>query len=119
MLKTKVKKEKVIKEFREELINKNVTNREIFDKPFFEILNHVYKYNPKETKCHLTRLGSMTFLVIVDHTYMYLEWSPKKDVPTLLSITVMDGEFDDGGIYHLSLSEVLEKMDEQWKTKDQ
>ena len=117
MDKIKVKKEKVIKEFRDELIAKNVDplQREIYDEPFFKILNHIYQYHPKEIKCHISRLNSLTFLMILDHTYIYIDWAINRKFSTLLSITIMDGEFDDSGIYTLSLDDALKNIDKVCK----
>jgi hypothetical protein len=117
MNKTKVKKEKVIREFREELKLKGIENREVYDEPFFKILNHVYQYQPKEIKCHVSRLDSLTFLVIVEHTYIFIEWSPIRNFETLLSITIMNQEFDQGGIYTTTLDEALKEIDKVCKKK--
>lgn len=119
MNKPKVKKEKVIREFREELKLKGIEkNQPLYDEAFFTILNHVYKYHPRNITCHLSRLNSLTFLVMVDHTYIYIEWSPTKERKTLLSITIMDGYFDQGGgIYTVTLEEALEKIDKVCKVK--
>lgn len=118
MVKTKVKKEKVIKEFREELKLKQVEDREVFDEPFFKILNQVYKHEPENIKPNITRFGTLSFIVKKNHTYIYLEWSPKRIPSTLLSITIMSDEFDDGGIYTLTLDEALKKIDGLWIMKD-
>lgn len=114
MSKITVKKEKVIKEFRDQLNLKGIEGRERFDTPFFKILNELYVFHPREMKCDITRFNSLTFIIIVDHTYIYLEWSEKT---TLLSITIMDDNFDDGGIFNLSLDEALEKLKNLWKNK--
>jgi hypothetical protein len=117
MDKSKVKKEKVIREFREELALKGIEKKKIYDEPFFKILNHVYHYHPREIKCHISRLNSLTFLVILDHTYIYIEWSSKQIPNTLLSITIMDGKFDDGGIFNLKLDDALRTINKICKKK--
>lgn len=117
MSKVKVKKEKVIREFREELKIKGIENRDIYEEPFFKILNHVYKYHPRNITCNLSRLNSLTFVVIIDHIYIYIEWSSKHVINTLLSITIMDENFDDSGIYTVTLDEALENIDRVCKKR--
>lgn len=118
MGKVKVKKEKVIREFREEIKLKGLEKEmQIYDEPFFKILNHVYKYHPRNITCNLSRLNSLTFVVIIDHIYIYIEWSSKTVINTLLSITIMDEDFDDGGIYTVPLDEALENIDRVCKKK--
>jgi hypothetical protein len=117
MDKLTVKKEKVIREFRDELKVRGIVNREIYELPFFQILNHVYKYHPRNITCHLNRLNNLTFLVMIDHTYIFIEWSPQKERKTLLSITIMDGEIEQSGIYTVSLEEALKNIDRVCKVK--
>lgn len=109
-----VKKEKVIKEFREELNLKGIINREKYDKPFFLVLNELYPLRPRNMTCHINRFDRLTFVIVVEHTYIYIEWTEKI---TLLSITIMDGDFDDGGIYHTTLEDAIEKIKDRWKKK--
>jgi hypothetical protein len=112
----KVKKEKVIREFREELKTKGLEKREVYEELFFEILNRVYTLKPKEMRCHLSRLNSLSFLVILDHTYIFIEWSVGKNPDTLLSITMFD-DFENGGIYFTSLDNALNIIEDTCKTK--
>lgn len=114
MTKTTVKKEKVIKEFRDELNIKGIEDRERYDIPFFKILNELYVFHPREIKCNITRFNSLTFIIIVDHTYIYIEWSERT---TLLCITHMDDRFNDGGIFNLTLDDAIEKIKNQWNKK--
>ncbi len=114
MIDTKVKKEKVIREFREELKLKEILKREIYDESFFKILNHVYKHNPNEIKANINRLNNLTFLIIHEHKYIYIEMLNNNPRTTLLSITIMGDDYEDGGIFNLTLDMALEKIDELW-----
>ena len=105
-----VKKEKVIKEFRNELKEKVIVDRKKYDIPFFKILNELYVFHPREMKCHISRFNSLTFSIIIHRTYIYIEWSEKF---TLLSIT--DDEFENDGIYNTTLDEALEIVKKIWR----
>ena len=114
----KVKKEKVIKEFREELKLKNVENdiRNDFDLVFFKILNHIYKHSFREIKVNITRFKSLSFILIRKKTYIYIEYNPNQKNNILLSITNFNNNEDIGGIYSLNIDTLLKKIDELWTT---
>src|SRR5258706_6069192 len=102
-----VKKEKVVREFREELKLKGLELRDLYDESFFKILNHVYPYHPKNMTCHL-KPEWLTFLLTFEHKYVSIAWSEQC---IILSITIPT-DFEKGGFYTLtSLEEVFEITD--------
>lgn len=101
-----VKKEKVIREFRDELKVKGIQNIELYDEPFFKILNHIYRYHPKNITCHL-KADWLTFLMTFEHEFIYIAWSKKF---VILSITI-PSDYQKGGMFTLSLNDTLEKLD--------
>lgn len=116
MIESEVKREKTLQEFREELKIKGV-DRNLYEASFLKIWNHVYKYRPTDIKANINRLKNLTFLVIRDHKYVYMELLDNNPKTVLMSITIMDGEFDEGGIFNLTLDDALEKFNELWKKK--
>jgi len=112
MDKVQVKKEKVIREFREELALKGYDKMKVYDEPFFKILNRVYKHKPENIVCHINRLNTLVFVIRFEHKYIYLEWFENKSFEVLLSITLLDDDFNKGGIYTTSIDEALDKIDD-------
>jgi len=112
MDKVRVKKEKVIREFRDELELKGYDKKKVYEDPFFKILNRVYKHKPENISCHINRLNTLVFVIRFEHKYIYLEWFKDEAFEVLLSITLLDGDFDRGGIYTTTVDEALDKIDD-------
>jgi hypothetical protein len=112
MDRTIVKKEKVIAEFREELNLKGIHNKKIYDDSFFKILNLIYKYHPRDIRCHIKNNDCLSFLVYNNHDYLYIGWLPNTKFDTIISFNKMDGSFDDSDINVLKLNNALEIIDE-------
>jgi hypothetical protein len=107
-----VKKEKVIREFRDELKLKGNENRELYDEPFFKILNHIYQYRPINITCHI-KSGWLTFLMRFEHKFIYIAWSKEM---VILNVTIPN-DFEKSGMYTLSLDDTFKKLNTVCKKK--
>lgn len=80
-----VRKDKVIREFKEEIKYRKL-QYEIFDEAFFEILNKFFKIKLNELRVTISSIDTLVFLGVQDQKYIYLEWYPTNDT-CFLSLT--------------------------------
>lgn len=105
----RIQKQKVIQDFENELEIKTVENKEKFKDLFEEILENVYKHSFQDIKASITRLGTLSILMIKDHKYIYLELVENQNYQAMLSVTMINS-MENTGVYFLSLDEALKKI---------
>ena len=87
---SRIKKSTIIKEFREQVRGRSSTVIESLDKPFFKILNLIFKKQPLDVKLEIGLNHNMTFRAEFENEVdIYLEHFYKKS-QHLLSITQAD-----------------------------
>lgn len=58
---SKIKKATLIREFRKQILGKPPANIQSLDKPFFQIINEIFKHKPHNVKFHITKTNDLVF----------------------------------------------------------
>ena len=112
----RVQKRKIFEDFENELKIKGYENQEKYGNTFRQILNSVYKHCPQDIRPNITRLNTLSVLMIKDNMYIYLEVDEKRKYDTLLSVTVPE-DVEKGGTYNLPLDKALLQIDKVCRSK--
>lgn len=108
-----IKKSTLIHDFRMQVHGKSNAIKLNFDKPFFEIINRVFKKKPHDIKFHITKQNTLVFRIkFNEEVDVYLEHFCDKTPDTLFSITHESADLETNGNVHFEqLNDCLDIID--------
>ncbi len=92
-----IKKSELIKNFKEltKTLNLSIDEIEKLDKPFFEIINRVYKTKALDIKFYITKQLSIAFKIeYSENKIVYIEHFIGRKTKTLVSFSLATDNFD-------------------------
>lgn len=109
-----IKKSTLIRDFRMQVSGKKMVEINNLDKPFFEIVNRVFKNKPHDINFHITKQNSLVLNIQFGfNVEVYIENFRKGLPDTLISISYGESNIDDPITMHsANLNECLDIIDE-------